>query len=792
MLLADNGARVLKVEPPGDGDRLRSWNPSGFLVWNRGKESVCVDLRTDQGRSEVRDLASECDIVIDGLRPGALRRARLEYDDLRRLNEGLVYCAVRGFDETGPYSHIRAYEGVMAAKVGLFNQGIWGFREDPIFLNAPVLSISVAHLALGSLAAALFARETQGTGQRLEVSMYTAASSYDYGLTPAYQYRRRHNPSNLDAPKSIGGSRGIIHGCSADNRWFVFMNLLPYQSREMVKALGMGHLLDDPRFAGTPYFASPELAEEYELTMMECLRGLPGDQIVARMLANPDVGFEEIRSSRRAFSHPQVAHNECTIEVEDPVHGYIRQIGPIARFSRTPSRVRASAPRRGENHLVERPLPRSASRMTDPVPPAARAPLDGMTVLEVGYYFAMPYGLMLAATLGARVIKIEGPSGDPWRMLTTSEPEVSSSQCLQGKESVAVDIKTKDGLDVLHRLVRKADAFVYSLRQNPADLGISYNQLKAVNPDLVYIHRPGYGTDGPYAGRPMYAHIADAAAGMYPRNCGYWLAPERCEGAGALELKAIQVPRMATDRMYADGHGANGVFCMTAMGLLAKRRFGFGQYVEGSMLTGALYGLSDEFVDYVDAPPVRRPDADQMGLDALYRLYRASDGWVFIAAPTQGSWLALTEAIGRPDLAQDPRLTTPTRRLDADLFLVGEIAKQISAKRAVVWEKELNAVGVGCAAASNLQYQGFTSLDPRLRESGLTHEVEHPTLGPIVQTGPAARFSGTPAKIETGSVYGQNTESVLRELGYKAAEIEDFIARRVAFRSEPQSRAGLA
>jgi crotonobetainyl-CoA:carnitine CoA-transferase CaiB-like acyl-CoA transferase len=410
MLLADNGARVLKVEPPGEGDRLRVWNPAGFLVWNRGKESISVDFRTAEGRSEVRGLASGCDVVIDGLLPGALRRAHLEYDDLRQLNERLVYCAVRGFDETGPYSHIRAYEGVIAAKVGLFNQGIWGFREDPIFLNAPVLSMSAAHLAFGSLSAALLARESQGTGQRLEVSMYTAASSYDYGLTPAYQYRRRHNPSNLDAPKSIGGSRGIIHGCSADNRWFVFMNLLPYQSREMVKALGMDHLLDDPKFASTPYFESPELAEEYELTMMERLRGLPGDQIVARMLTNPDVGFEEIRSSRSAFSHPQVLHNQCTIEVEDPEHGKIRQIGAIARFSRTPSRMRASAPRRGENRLAESPLSDSSPRKRDSVPSPRRPPLDGLTVLEVGYYFAMPYGLMLAASLGARVIKIEGPS----------------------------------------------------------------------------------------------------------------------------------------------------------------------------------------------------------------------------------------------------------------------------------------------------------------------------------------------------------------------------------------------
>jgi crotonobetainyl-CoA:carnitine CoA-transferase CaiB-like acyl-CoA transferase len=233
--------------------------------------------------------------------------------------------------------------------------------------------------------------------------------------------------------------------------------------------------------------------------------------------------------------------------------------------------------------------------------------------------------------------------------------------------------------------------------------------------------------------------------------------------------------------MYADGHGANGVFCMTTMALLAKKRFGFGQYIEGSMLTGALYGLSDEFVDYVDVPEFRRPDADQMGLDALYRLYKAADAWVFVAAPTQESWLALVKAIGRADLARESRLSTCAGRLDADEFLVAEIGKEISRKSGAAWEKELNGVGVGCAVACRLQYQGFTSLDQGLLESGLTHVVDHPTLGSLVRAGPPATFSLTPAKIEAGSVYGQNTESVLGELGYKEAEIADLFARRVAF-----------
>src|SRR5262245_55893559 len=105
MLLADNGARVLKIEPPA-GDRLREWSPSGFLVWNRGKESVDLDLRTPPGREELRGLAAGADVVIDALHTGRMRRWHLDDTDLRVANEALVYCAIRGFDEVGPYSHL--------------------------------------------------------------------------------------------------------------------------------------------------------------------------------------------------------------------------------------------------------------------------------------------------------------------------------------------------------------------------------------------------------------------------------------------------------------------------------------------------------------------------------------------------------------------------------------------------------------------------------------------------------------------------------------------------------------
>jgi crotonobetainyl-CoA:carnitine CoA-transferase CaiB-like acyl-CoA transferase len=192
------------------------------------------------------------------------------------------------------------------------------------------------------------------------------------------------------------------------------------------------------------------------------------------------------------------------------------------------------------------------------------------------------------------------------------------------------------------------------------------------------------------------------------------------------------------------------------------------------MLHAAVFGLADEFVEYDDAPEFARSDPEQLGLHALYRVYRASEGWVFLAAPTADTRARLFSVLGRDDLAHGAT---------DDDALADELSRVFATRPALDWERELSAYGIGCAATSGLQLQGFTSLDPGLRASGLTYEVEHPTLGSLVRCGPAARFADTAAPVVAGTVHGQNTEAVLRELGYGDAYIDDLVARGIAYRA---------
>src|SRR4051794_13198167 len=230
MLLADNGARVLKVEPP-EGDRLRDQHPAGFLVWNRGKESVAADLRTDAGRARVRELAARADVVIEGFGAGVADGWGLGDEHLRGTNPGLVYCSVKGFGSTGAYATIPAYEGIVAAKAGVYSLGAFGFRSGPIFVGAPLGSVGAGHMAFSGALAALIARETTGRGQRVDATVLQGFNPLDYFGTMTWQHTQRTTGSaaGSSALAAMGASRYSFFVPTLDGRWVIFTQMLPHQ-----------------------------------------------------------------------------------------------------------------------------------------------------------------------------------------------------------------------------------------------------------------------------------------------------------------------------------------------------------------------------------------------------------------------------------------------------------------------------------------------------------------------------------------------------------------------------------
>ena len=775
MVLADAGARVLKVEPP-EGDLLRTGNPSGFLVWNRGKESVVADLRTAAGQRCMRELAANAMSWSKPSPPAPAKSGGWAPMIFALANPRLVHCRITGFGPTGPYAKLKSYDPLVCAKAGLFARGSYGHRNGPIFYPVPWGSFGAAMQSAAGIVAALLVRDRTGLGQKVNATLLSGIEPVEYFVSTIAQLmvKRGEEPA-IDARTGIAASRYGVLVATRDGRFIQTSTMLAHQGRALSQAAGLGWTLDDPRFANQPLFAKPEDAQDWEDLLWEAFRAEDLQYWLPRLQASPDVAFEVAITSEQGLEHPQIIHNGDLITVDDPLHGPVRQVGPIAHFSESACRIELSAPELGANHgLVQSPTPAADARK-----PAPTHPLSGVTIVEFGYFYAMPYGITMAASLGARVIKIEDQAGDPHRV--SFGPEVGSMKTTRGKESVSINLRSPAGRAVAHRIIAGADVFVTGFRSGVADkLGLGYGELMEINPALVYVHAAGYGTDGPYAGRALYAQAAQAVGGSFGRQVGYWAQPEQNLGMNVVEAQAVVAPRL-TQIVDGDSSPALEVLVAIVLGVFHQRRTGRGQFVRTSMISANAWCYSDDFCSYAGKPRVPVCDSESFGISALERLYQAAEGWVCVVVRTEKEWKALVAGLGLPELADDPCYATADDRHTNDAELASVLAERFKDKSAAEWETMLSEADVGCVEAGLKGHPAFISFDPTLRETGFTVEIDTPGFGPMVVWAPPVAFSETPARVGQPCVRGEHNRSVLAEFGYSPHEIDEMEVAGVVF-----------
>ena len=246
----------------------------------------------------------------------------------------------------------------------------------------------------------------------------------------------------------------------------------------------------------------------------------------------------------------------------------------------------------------------------------AKPPLAGITILEAATFVAAPLGATLLAELGARVIKVEPLEGDAYR-----RTGLEAAHMTHGKESICVDLKTSDGRSIICALVAKSDALLHNYRPGVTErLGLDYETLRKVNPDLVYLYGASYGTNGPESHRSAFHSTPNALC-----------------GGGILQGGQGNPP---VDDSYPDPCAGLGAGTALALGLLAQVRFGIGQYAETTMLCSAGWVHSNRLTKYGDGPIQPPVDSEQRGLHALYRLYACAKGWLFLAVLQEREWVA--------------------------------------------------------------------------------------------------------------------------------------------------------
>lgn len=766
VVLADAGARVLKVEPP-EGDRLRVDNPSGFLVWNRGKESVVADLRTPTGQDKLKELARAADVVIEGFAPGTTDGWGVGQDALRKLNPALIHLSITGFGKTGRYAALKSYDSLVAAKAGLWARGSWGHRDGPIMFPVPWASYGAAMQSVAGILGALLVRATTGRGQALDSTLVAGLDPIDYFVSTIVQLMaKKGEKASADARSATSASRFGVLLATRDGRFIQTSTMLPHQGKALCDVAGIGEVVEkDPRFSGLPTFANPDDAQEWEDLLMEAFRAKDFDHWLPLLEASPDIAFETAVTSEEGLEHPQIVHNGDVVVVQDPELGPVREVGPIGHFEKTPIVIERSAPELDSNSgpLVAHDFPRGGAD-------APAHPFAGITVVEFGYFYAMPYGTAMLAALGARIIKIEDANGDPYR--TSFGPDVASTKTTAGKESISLDLRTAEGRAIAQQIVSSADAFLTGFRSGVADkMGLGYDELKALNPRLVYVHAAGYGTDGPYAHRALYAQAAQSVAGSFGRQVGYWTDPAQSDGFSVLELQAVVMPHL-NQLVDGDSNAALAVLAALSLGLYHQQRTGEGQFVGTSMIGGNAWAYSDDFCSYAGKPPTPLCDSDYYGTSAVDRLYEAADGtWVALCVRSDAEFAMLLDAL---NVVSDDRFASAAERTEHDDELVGLLSAKFTERPAAEWESILSSARIGCVEANLKGQPVFTSFDPVLRETGLTVAVEHPIYGEIVRAAPPISFSETPGRVAPPCVRGQHNKTILTELGYSEGDITKF------------------
>jgi crotonobetainyl-CoA:carnitine CoA-transferase CaiB-like acyl-CoA transferase len=478
------------------------------------------------------------------------------------------------------------------------------------------------------------------------------------------------------------------------------------------------------------------------------------------------VPVQLVRSPEEALLDPLLVADGCVVEVDDPETGKIRQVGRVVELARHPQPAPTAAPRPGAHTaevraeadaLLAAGLPGPAAA---PAGRALSAPLEGITVLDLGLAVAGPFGTQVLAQLGARVIKVNTLYDRFWFS------NHIAMCCNRDKESITLNLKDADGMAVLRRLVEQADVVQHNMRYDAAErLGVDYESLRRLNPKLIYCHTLGH-EQGPRQEHPGNDQTGAALAGTS------WLD-------GGLDDDGRPI-------WAATSVGDTGNGFLSALGIIQalydRDRTGEGQFVRTSILYAHLLNASTAWIS-ADGRAVgerQRPDAEQYGWHALYRLYRTADGsWLCLAALTQADWTALGDALGRPDLTDDPRFATPVARAANDASLVVELTEVFAGRAAQEWFAVLDGHGVPCEI-SDPDYALRLFADPQARRRGLVSAFRHPAVGELSMAGLYFDLSDTPGVIQGPPVWpGQHSRAILGELGYDEAEIEKLIESRV-------------
>jgi crotonobetainyl-CoA:carnitine CoA-transferase CaiB-like acyl-CoA transferase len=348
MMLADMGADVIKVEKP-DGDDSRRFLPpaiegeaAAFMMMNRNKRGMVLDLKTEDGKAILRTLVSRSDVLIENFRMGTMEGLGIGYEALRQDNPGLIYCEISGFGRTGPYAERAGFDLIAQGMSGLMAITGEGPGRPPVKVGAPVSDIVAGILAAMGVCAAYAHKQKTGEGQKVDTSLFEAGIALTYWQS-AIAFATGQSPGPLGSAHPLNAPYQAFR--TADG-WINVGAANQRNWERMLSILGRPDLQDDPRFANN------EKRMHNLPSLVEALTAVFEEQPTAHWLAAFDgagVPAGPVLSIAEMLQDPQAAAREMVPEVTHPVAGRVRTIGAPVKFSQTPCAVTEPAPTLGQH-----------------------------------------------------------------------------------------------------------------------------------------------------------------------------------------------------------------------------------------------------------------------------------------------------------------------------------------------------------------------------------------------------------------------------------------------------------
>ncbi len=790
MMLADMGAEVIRVDPPG-GPLFK--DPAADML-SRGKTSLVLDLKAASGRETALELAKRVDVVIENFRPGVMERLGLGPNVLRAENDQLVYLSLPGFASTDPaLAELPAWEAVVAASTGQFtdmglNRRLMGI--NPSF--TPLTLASAYGAAFGAMAVlfALAARARNG-GDTIEVPLASALlEGLVYNCEQIEDYPERYKSPReveLDRRQAAGLPMNLnfaelsefldpfyrTYTCADGRGFYVVAGSVVNHPRRVLETLGLHDLL-----AGLPdfdaYLDSTEWPADWSL------RNYPvgaGDRtriaaaMKAAFRAKPAAEWEALfgsakapataqRSTQEWLSDPHALASGLVLNVDDPRHGSMRQMGNVAWL----------AGDEGATHKAAGPIADNArGRLDSLIAEAPRAGgggdggggagagwLDGLKVLDLTNVIAGPTIGSTLARYGAEVTLVQPvkPSVDPWNTV------VFGLHAQRGKQSLLLDLGTLAGKEALQRLIARSDVITMNGTDAQRDnLGLAPEALAAINPRLILVQLDAFGGPrrGPKSDHLGYDDLAQAATGVMLRFGGGMETPEEHAHFGTIDV-------------------LTGLCACVALGgaLLRLQRTGRGGVARASLAAAGNLIQAPFMYDFDGRAPFDEPSGRKArGWGPYYHCYEAEDGWFFFAAPKERE-AALAAVPALSDLASLP-----------EEALQEALAARFKTRPLTHWQAAFSGGSSTVVRLASLletrdaarQVESAGEIDIRQATFRVIRHDRHPMghwcdlVAPNAVRSQCSKISipGPAPK------YGQHSREILREIGYDDDAIDAMI-----------------